>query len=164
MGAVILIGMPASGKSTVGVLLAKTLGKGFIDTDLIIQQQQGRLLQQLIDENGLDHFLMCEEQAALAVEAGDNIIATGGSMVMSTKAMEHLKSLGTVVYIQTSFDVIRRRLRNIKTRGIAMGKSQTLEQVYNLRCPLYEKYADLIITINTSTIEETVQRVLQKLN
>lgn len=164
MGAVILIGMPASGKSTVGVLLAKTLGKGFIDTDLIIQQQQGRLLQQLIDENGLDHFLMCEEQAALSVEAGDNIIATGGSMVMSTKAMEHLKSLGTVVYIQTSFDEIRRRLRNIKTRGIAMGKSQTLEQVYNLRCPLYEKYADLIITTNTSTIEETVQRVLQKIN
>ena len=164
MGAVILIGMPASGKSTVGVLLAKTLGKGFIDTDLIIQQQQGRLLQQLIDENGLDHFLMCEEQAALAVEAGDNIIATGGSMVMSTKAMEHLKSLGTVVYIQTSFDEIRRRLRNIKTRGIAMGKSQTLEQVYNLRCPLYEKYADLIIPTSVSTIEETVQRVLQKIN
>lgn len=164
MGAVILIGMPASGKSTVGVLLAKTLGKGFIDTDLIIQQQQGRLLQEIIDENGLDHFLMCEEQAALSVVAGDNIIATGGSMVMSAKAMEHLKSLGTVVYIKTSFDEIKRRLRNIKTRGIAMGRSQTLEQVYNLRCPLYEKYADLIITTNTSTIEETVQRVLQKLN
>ncbi len=164
MGAVILIGMPASGKSTVGVLLAKTLGKGFIDTDLIIQQQQGRLLQEIIDENGLDHFLMCEEQAALSVVAGDNIIATGGSMVMSAKAMEHLKSIGTFVYIQTSFDEIRRRLRNIKTRGIAMGKSQTLEQVYNLRCPLYEQYADLIIPTSVSTIEETVQRVLQKLN
>lgn len=164
MGAVILIGMPASGKSTVGVLLAKTLGKGFIDTDLIIQQQQGRLLQEIIDENGLDHFLMCEEQAALSVVAGDNIIATGGSMVMSAKAMEHLKSLGTVVYIKTSFDEIKRRLRNIKTRGIAMGRSQTLEQVYNLRCPLYEKYADLIIPTSVSTIEETVQRVLEKIN
>lgn len=161
---IILIGMPGSGKSTVGVLLAKTLGYQFIDTDLIISKQQKTVLQKIIDERGLEEFLNCEEQAGLSVDTERTVIATGGSMVLKEKAMEHLKSLGQVVFFQVSIPELKSRLRNIKTRGIAAKPGETLESIYEERLPYYEKYADITVEVsNNAHLEEVVEQLVQLL-
>lgn len=140
---IILIGMPSSGKSTLGVLLAKQLGYDFIDTDLVIQKRSGKRLQQLLDEDGHDAFLRAEEEALLAVRAKRAVIATGGSAVYSACGMAHLKEEGKVVYLKLPFRIIRRRLSNLSTRGVVLAPGQTLEQLYLERCGLYERYADI---------------------
>lgn len=161
---IILIGMPGSGKSTVGVLLAKTLGYQFVDTDLIISKQQNATLQKIIDERGLEEFLNCEEQAGLSVAGSKTVIATGGSMVLKEEAMEHLKSLGKVVFFDVSLPELKSRLHNIKTRGIAAKPGETLEQIYEERFPFYEKYADMKMQVSSNIhLEEVVEQIVELL-
>ena len=148
--------MPACGKSTFGVVLAKTLGMAFVDTDLLIQQHTGKLLQALIDEDGMEVFLEEEEYILIHLQAENTVIATGGSAVYSEKGMEHLRSIGDIVYIRLPLEEIIRRLDNIKTRGIAMQPGEDLETLYRKRVPLYEKYADIILELEGMTLEESV--------
>ena len=142
MDDIVLIGMPGSGKSTVGVLLAKALGCLFTDVDLLISHRAKKPLQRILDEDGLEAFLALEEEVGSRLRAENTVIATGGSMVISDKAMRHLKTLGTVVYIDVPFEEIERRVTNIKTRGIVFHPNQTLADVYRERKPLYERWAD----------------------
>ena len=159
----ILTGMPACGKSTLGVVLAKTLGMKFVDTDLLIQEVENCKLQEIIDERGMHEFLRIEEKVLSEIEAENSIISTGGSAVYSDKAMKHLGSIGDVVYIKLSLDEIERRLNNIKTRGIAMKPGETLADLYNMRVPLYEKYADITIETEGMGIEESIEVLIEKL-
>ena len=159
----ILTGMPACGKSTLGVVIAKTLGMKFVDTDLLIQEVENCKLQEIIDERGMQEFLRIEEKVLSEIEAENSIISTGGSAVYSDKAMKHLGSIGDVVYIKLSLDEIERRLNNIKTRGIAMKPGETLADLYNMRVPLYEKYADITIETEGMGIEESIEVLIEKL-
>lgn len=161
---VILIGMPGSGKSTVGVLLAKTLGYGFIDTDLTIQQREGALLQDILNTRGIEAFLDAEEGAIRSVGCGHCVVAPGGSAVCREGAMAHLKSLGTVVYLKVTPEGLARRLKNISTRGIAMEPGQTLDDLYLYREPLYRRYADTVVEVGEQSLEETVAAVLAALH
>jgi shikimate kinase len=161
---IILIGMPACGKSTVGVILAKTMGKDFCDTDLVLQKMLGKTLQQEIDGEGLSAFLKQEEKAVLSVDVHNSVIATGGSVVFSDKAMKHLKKSGKAVYLSIPFEEIERRLINIKTRGVAKSKDESLYDVYKARVPLYEKYADIKIDCAGLSAEQTVEKILDECN
>ncbi|MDD6255629.1 MAG: shikimate kinase [Eubacteriales bacterium] len=160
----ILIGMPACGKSTFGVVLAKSLGMSFVDTDLLIQKKTGRLLQDIIDNDGMDEFLKIEESVLSNVDLDNTVIATGGSAVYSDKAMKHLAETGKIVYIELPFEEINRRLNNIKTRGIAMAPGQTLSDLYNARVPLYQKYAGIIINTAGMNLEDSVLEFMKKMN
>ena len=163
MDNIVLIGMPGAGKSTVGVLLAKTLGYAFLDTDLVIQEREGRLLQDLVDELGVEAFLDREAAAIGSVDCDRTVIATGGSVVCRDGAMEHLKGLGRIVYLQLPLEELEHRLHNISTRGIAMAPGETLAHIYDYRSPLYRKYADLTVEVDRQTLEETVEQVLRAL-
>lgn len=147
---IILIGMPGAGKSTVGVILAKTLGLGFVDTDLLICRQTGMPLQDYINTQGIERFLQAEEHAALMLECERTVIATGGSMVYSADAMAHLQSGGRTVFINVGLDELLKRLKNITTRGIAVAPGRTMADVYSERLPLYEEYADITVTYDPS--------------
>ena len=159
MANIILIGMPGCGKSTVGVILAKTLGIGFVDTDLIIQQRENRLLQNIIDTDGIDYFLDCEAQAVKTVDCDNFVIATGGSVVYREDAIEHLKKNGKIVYLDVSLDEIKRRLNNISTRGIAAQKNDSIDDIYNERVVLYNKFADITIKTDGESVEKTVEKI-----
>ena len=142
----LLIGMSGAGKSTLGVLLAKALGKQFVDTDLIIQQKTGKLLQQIIDTEGVQHFLQIEEALLSSLEFQNTVIATGGSVVYSEKAMQALRKNATVIYLSVEFDELEKRLTNITTRGIVFKEKSDLRSVFEERLPLYEHYADKIVS------------------
>ena len=161
---IVLIGMPGSGKSTVGVLLAKALGYSFVDVDLIICKEAGKPLQKILDNEGLDYFLHLEGKIGAELKYDKTVIATGGSMVLSQNAMENLKKNGKVVFIDVDLDEIKRRVTNIKTRGIAFGKGETLDDVYRVRYPLYKKYADITVSLELSSIETTVDAIVEKLD
>jgi len=160
---IILIGMSGAGKSTLGVLLAKALNYDFVDTDLLIQQQEGRLLQEIIQEKGIDYFKKIEEDVISHIHLQQTIIATGGSVVYATEGMRHLKRIGKVIYIAVDFQEIQKRIQNIHTRGIIMEEHQSLQDVYNERIKLYENYADVIVNIKEQTIEETVSLLVELL-
>ncbi|MBP9996714.1 MAG: shikimate kinase [Lachnospiraceae bacterium] len=160
---IILIGMPGAGKSTIGVLLAKAITYNFIDTDISIQQREKNQLYKIIDEMGLDAFIKIENDVLSRLEVDGCVIATGGSAVYGQQAMEHLRSIGTVVYIKLGLDEILKRVNNITTRGIAMKKGMALEDVYKERVPLYEKYADIIVDAEGTSIEECVEKVVKRL-
>ncbi len=158
---IILTGMPGCGKSTVGVILAKTLGMDFIDTDLIIQLRQKEKLQDLVDKYGTERFKQFEEQALLSVTAKENtVIATGGSAVFCEKGMEHLKKSGICVYLEVPCEELVARLKNIKTRGIAAAKGMTVEDIFAERSPFYEKYADIRVICDKKSIEETTAEII----
>ena len=140
-----MIGMPASGKSTVGVLLAKWIGYKFIDSDLLIQEQEERLLKEIIAEDGLEGFLAIEERVNREIHTNRAVIAPGGSVIYGPSAMEHLKQIGTVVYLKISYEELKRRLGNLVDRGVALKDGMTLLDLYRERVPLYEKYADITI-------------------
>jgi len=144
---IVLIGMPGSGKSTVGVLLAKALGYDFLDVDLVIQQREGQLLQDILDQHGLEHFLQVEEDAVCSVQCSRTVIAPGGSVVCRARGMEHLRSLGPVVYLRVPMEELHRRITNLASRGIAMAPGETLSDVMEFRAPLYEAYADLTVDV-----------------
>ena len=163
MDNIILIGMPGAGKSTVGVLLAKTLGYAFLDTDLVIQQREGALLQPLVDSLGVEAFVEVEADAICSVECRGTVIAPGGSAVCRERAMSHLRALGRIVYLHLPLEELERRLSNISTRGIAMAPGETLADLFARRAPLYRNYADLTVDVGRQSLEETVALVLRAL-
>lgn len=164
MDNVVLIGMPGSGKSTVGVLLAKALGYDFLDVDLVIQRQEGALLQDILDTRGVQAFLDAEERAVRSVHCHGCVVAPGGSAVCRESTALHLKALGPVVYLKVPLEELTQRIQNLSTRGIAMEPGQTLADVMAYRAPLYDKYADLVIDCGGGqTLAQTAQRVLERL-
>lgn len=158
---IVLIGMPGSGKSTCGVLAAKALLKNFFDTDLLLQNLENSKLQSIIDTKGIDYFLDAEEKAVTSLNIEGTVIATGGSVVYSERAMEHLKSLGTVIYLHLDYDTMCGRIKNITTRGVVLKTGSSLEDMYNERLPLYRKYADYTIMCNGNTVEQTVEQIVK---
>ena len=157
---IVLIGMPGSGKSTCGVLAAKALLKNFFDTDLLLQNLEGKRLQSIINENGIEYFNKAEERAILSLDIKGTVIATGGSVVYSEKAMAHLRSLGKIIYLRLSYDEMEGSIKNITTRGIVLKEGETLLDMYNERAPLYERYADEILNCDGMTVEETVESIV----
>ncbi len=151
--------MPAAGKSTVGVILAKVLGYQFIDADLVIQEQEHRLLKDIIKEDGLESFISIENSINSSLQVDRTVIATGGSVIYGKEAMEHLKSIGTIVYIRLSYETLENRLGNIKQRGVVLKKGQNLRDLYKERCPLYEEYADIIVDAEDMGVEKTMETI-----
>lgn len=161
MGNVILIGMPGSGKSTAGVLLAKALGFHFVDTDLKLQQREGALLQDILGARGVQAFLDLEQEIICSVQCNNTVISPGGSCVCRERAMAHLQSLGRLIYLSLPLEELEARLQNISTRGIAMEPGQTLGDLYARRAPLYRRWADLTVDCAGQALEETVAAVLR---
>lgn len=159
---IVLIGMPGAGKSTVGVVLAKKLGFRFLDSDLQIQEKYDKLLHELIAEHGIEGFWKIEEEVNASLQVKQTVIATGGSVIYGPAAMEHLKKIGTVVYLKLSYDTIRKRLGDLDERGVTLRKGQTLSDLYQERTPLYEKYADIVIDCEKKSIREVVLEVVPK--
>lgn len=160
---VVLIGMPGVGKSTVGVVLAKVLGYEFVDADLLIQKAEGKLLHEIIDERGTDGFIEVENRVNSQIDTHRSVIATGGSVVYGKEAMEHLRSIGTVVYLKQNLRPLERRLRNLKGRGVVLKPGQTLADLYKERVALYEKYADVTVDQYKLNVDQTLKAVLQAL-
>lgn len=158
---IVLIGMPSCGKSTVGVVLAKVLGYQFVDSDLVIQERTGKLLSQIIDEQGQDAFNEIENQINAALDYHSAVIATGGSVIYGTEAMEHLSAIGTVVYIELPFEILCERIGDLTQRGVSIKEGQTFQELFEERRPLYEKYADITIHAKDLSIRELVH-VLKK--
>ena len=164
MNNIILVGMPGSGKSTLGIILARRLGYGYLDTDSFISQREKSTLQGIIDSKGLDYFLETESNVGKEIICDRVVIATGGSMIMAKDAMENLSSLGTVIYIDVELDELKRRLGNYADRGIACKDGESLEDILRERKPYYEKYSDLTIKYKDgSSLEETVDEILKLL-
>lgn len=161
---IILIGMPASGKSTVGVILAKILGYNFVDADIVIQEKENRKLSEIIEEEGVQGFIDIENRVNSQIEVEKTVISTGGSAVYGKEAMDHYKNIGKVVYLKVSMDVLTRRLNDVKQRGVVMREGQSLTSLYNERCALYEKYADITIDEKSFTMEEVVAELLAALS
>ena len=156
---IILIGMPGAGKSTVGVVLAKVLGYDFIDSDLLIQAETGKRLFEIINASGIDGFLKVENEVNSRIETHHTVISTGGSVIYGEEAMAHLKSIGTVVYIQVPYADLEKRLGNLLKRGVAIRNGSTLKDLYDERVPLYEKYADIIVDVRDKGIREVVETI-----
>ncbi|BCK01828.1 shikimate kinase [Anaerocolumna chitinilytica] len=160
---VVLIGMPSAGKSTIGVILAKVLGYQFLDSDLLIQEQESELLKDIIDKRGIDGFLAIENQINSKIDTVNTVIATGGSVIYGKEAMEHLRDIGIVVYIKLSLNTITDRLGNIKQRGVVLRKGQDLKMLYEERCPLYEKYAHVTVNGEQLNTEELMEKIAEEI-
>lgn len=154
-----LIGMPASGKSTVGVLLAKRLGYSFVDTDIVIQEKEGRLLKDIIEQDGLSGFLEVENRINSELDVVHSVIAPGGSVIYGKEAMEHLKEISTVVYLKLSYHEVKSRLGDLKDRGVALKDGMSLKDLYDERVPYYERYADITVDENGRTPGQTVDEL-----
>lgn len=159
---IVLIGMPGCGKSTIGVVLAKTMGYRFLDSDLLIQESENRLLSEIIKQEGLDGFNAIENRVNASIEAERSVIATGGSVIYGKEAMEHLRKIGVVVYIKLPYKEIKKRLGDLTKRGVSIKDGQSLLDLYNERVPLYEKYADIIVEENGMTISQTALLIKDK--
>jgi shikimate kinase len=157
----ILIGMPASGKSTVGVLAAKALGLDFVDTDLLLQKQEGRRLHQILVQVGPDGFLALEDRLLAALSVAETVVSTGGSAVYHRAGMDQLKRLGPVVWIDVPYPEIERRLGDIATRGVVLAPGQTLRDLYDERRPLYERWADHRLESGREDLETTVGNLVR---
>ena len=160
---VVLIGMPTSGKSTMGVILAKILGYRFLDADIVIQEKEGKKLSKIIEEEGVDGFIEIENRINAGIETEKTVIATGGSVVYGKEAMDHYKNIGKVVYLKVDMDTLTKRLHNAKQRGVVMREGQSLISLYNERSALYEKYADITIEEKDLTMEEVIDITLEAL-
>ena len=160
---IVLVGMPGVGKSTVGVILAKVLGYQFVDADLVIQQQEGKLLCEIIEEVGTEGFIEVENRINASLNVTHSIIATGGSVVYGKEAMEHLQSIGRIVYLKVSYETLEKRLADIKGRGVVLKEGQDLKALFEERSPLYEKYADIEISEGTLGVEQTVEKIIENL-
>jgi len=158
----ILIGMPAVGKSSIGVILAKEIGYQFLDSDLLIQQRENCLLKDIIEDKGIEGFLRIENQVNCSIDVSRTVIATGGSAVYGRDAMEHFRKIGKVIYLKTDYDTLERRLGDLKGRGVVLKEGQTLYDLYLERCPLYEKYADITIEEDEKSMEETLGLILKE--
>lgn len=162
---VILIGMPAAGKSTLGIVLAKIMNKNFIDADLLIQNSCDKTLQKIIDALGPEGFIEVENEVLSGIEAENSVIATGGSAIYSEAAMAHLKSIGTVVYLEISFESLTLRLNDLQERGVVLkgGISMSLRDLYEERRPLYERYADITVNVDDLSITAAARKVASAL-
>ena len=163
MDNIILIGMPGSGKSTVGVVLAKAMGLRFLDVDLLIQQREGALLQQLIDRHGVERFLDLERDAVCSLDCRGTVVAPGGSCVCREESIAHMRALGTVVYLELSLEDVTKRIRNLSSRGIALSPGQTLADVYRYRAPLYERCAHITVAAGGQSLAGTAEAVRKAL-
>lgn len=159
---IVLIGMPGAGKSTVGVVLAKVVGYKFVDSDLVIQEQTGKLLHELITEHGLDGFLEIENQTNASLELTNAVIATGGSVIYGEEAMKHLKEIGLVVYLKLSLESIAERLGDLQQRGVALKDGFGLKELYEERVPLYEKYADVVMDCEEKPIRQIMDEIAKE--
>ena len=160
---IVLIGMPGCGKSTVGVVLAKNLALDFIDSDLLIQREMGMRLSALIEQYGDDGFREIENRVNSGIEAENSVIATGGSVIYGEEAMRHLKAIGTVIYLKLSYEQIEERLGNLHARGVSIKAGQTLRDLYDERCPLYERWADMTVACDGKRLREVVLYITGKL-
>ncbi|MBP1993015.1 shikimate kinase [Paenibacillus eucommiae] len=160
---IVLIGMSGAGKSTLGVLLAKALGMDFVDTDIVIQQHEGRLLQDILDNDGIEKFMQVEEKIVSELQLKNCIISTGGSVIYSEKAMNVLKQGGRIIYLHVPYEEINKRLINITTRGIVIKKGNSLKDVYEERVPLYLKYSDKTLDCSNKDIEQCVSEIIEKI-
>lgn len=160
---IVLIGMPGAGKSTVGVLLAKSLLMDFTDTDLIIQKKTKNALCDIISEKGTDYFIELEEKIILGEDFINTVIATGGSAVYGERAMEKLREKGICIYLSVDLPELIKRLGDITTRGIAMDKGTGIPELYGIRAPLYEKYADITVDCTDKTPEECVDIIVKEI-
>jgi len=158
---IILIGMPASGKSSLGVILAKVLGKSFVDTDLVIQQRENSLLCDIIAKDGITGFMEKEESAVLSIHPENSVIATGGSVVYSAEGMKHLSGLGRIIYLKVEKKELFKRLKNIKERGVVLQPGESLDEMFDTRELLYEKYADITIEEKNRGIEEVIESITE---
>lgn len=159
---IILIGMPGAGKSTVGVVLAKKMGYAFLDSDLVIQHREKKLLHEIISEQGVEKFWQIEETANAEIETESTVIATGGSVIYGPKAMEHFAKIGTIVYLQLSLEAVADRLGDLNERGVTLREGQDLKALYEERIPMYEKYADVTIDCEGRAIREVVADIVQR--
>lgn len=157
----ILIGMPGAGKSTIGVILAKTLGMDFLDSDLVICKETGKTLQEILDAEGQQAFLELEKQVILGLEPRKTVVATGGSVPLKAEAMEHLKKNGRIIYLKVPLQELEHRLSNIKTRGIAFGPGENLQTLYEYRIPIYESWAD--ITIESDPTRNDIENMVDQI-
>lgn len=157
-----LIGMPGAGKSTIGIILAKYLSFGFIDTDVLIQINQQKSLQQIIDETGYLNLRQTEENEIRKINIENHVIATGGSAVYSEKAMRHLENISTVIFLKVQYEVLKKRIHNFKTRGIAKSVTQSFRELYDERQVLYSRYARIIIDCGFSDQEEISEQIVLK--
>lgn len=160
MNNIILIGMPGCGKSTVGVVLAKAANLDFIDSDLVIQKQMGKKLSQIIDESGDTGFRAIENSINAELVTDNSVIATGGSVIYGEDAMRHLKDIGTVVYLKLSYETIEDRLGDLHARGVTIQPGWTLQDLYNERVPMYEKWADLTVDCENMKLREVVEYIM----
>lgn len=154
-----LIGMPGAGKSTIGIVLAKVLGYDFIDSDLLIQKEEGKLLWEIMRDCGNDGFNKIEEKVNSQIQTSHSVIATGGSVIYGPKAMEHLRDISTVVYLKVSCSVLERRLGDLTKRGVVFKPGQTLLDLYKERVPLYEKYAHITVNVGHKTVQHAVSAI-----
>ncbi len=157
---IVFIGMPASGKSTVGVVVAKRLGYDFVDTDLLIQKQEGKLLKEIIAQVGNEEFLRIENQVNRELDVERAVISPGGSVVYCEEAMKHFQEIGIIIYLQVSYETIYHRIHNAKSRGVVLKEGQTFRELYEERVALFEKYADCIISEEGLDLEDTIEQVL----
>lgn len=157
-----LIGMPASGKSTIGVILAKKLGYEFIDSDIVIQTKTGKKLSTLIDELGQEGFLQLEDEINSSIDVNNTVISTGGSAVYGENAMKHFQEIGEIIYLRTDFDTLNERITDMDKRGVVHKAQQTLKDVYKERSILYKKYATMIVDLNDKTIDESIDLIYNK--
>lgn len=160
---IILIGMPGVGKSTIGVILAKIIGYTFVDADIVIQEQEGRLLKDIINDEGVDGFIKIENRVNSNLNLRKSVIATGGSAVYGTQAMEHYRETATIVYLKLDYDTLDSRLSDIRGRGVVLRDGQTLHDIYIERTALYEKYADITINESGLDVEQTIQKILDNM-
>lgn len=160
---IILIGLPTSGKSTVGVVLAKVLGMQFLDTDLVIQRETSKRLNEIIEAEGAEGFLRIEGAVCTSIEAENTVVATGGSAVFSPEAMAHLKKNGVAVYLQITLQELKNRLRDAKARGVVLRDGESVEELYEERDPLYRRYADVTVPEEGLSLEETVLAVCERI-
>jgi len=160
---IVLVGMPGSGKSTVGVILAKFCGRGFVDTDILIQQTEGCTLQEILDSQGYLELRRIEEQVLLGLECDRHVVATGGSAVYSSAAMAHLREKGVVVFLHVELVELERRVKNFAVRGIAGRPGQDFASLYQERFPLYQKYADIVIPCSGQSPEELCEAIRRDL-
>ncbi len=158
---IILIGMPGSGKSTVGVVLAKKLGRQFVDCDLVIQEKCQKLLHQLIEERGEAGFVMLENEINASIRPKCAVIATGGSAVYGAQAMAHFKEMGQIVYLKLAFEELQERLGDLNERGVVLKEGMTLRELYEERIPLYEKYADIVVTCTGREIRDVMEEIAE---
>lgn len=157
---IILVGMPGVGKSTLGIILAKALGKEFVDTDILLQNLHHKLLQEIIKDEGIEIFLQKEAALIKSLTYSNTIIATGGSVILNQTAMEHLLKTGTIIYLDLDIEMITQRINNIETRGIIKDSKQSLHDIYQIRTPLYKKYANMTINCSHKDHEQVLNEIM----